>query len=265
MALFRPAAKDQPTFSISEDDPWWEPPALRDATATPIAQHPRFEAEVDLTDSKPTGRVWLHRGPIAPGVSHLMLLRGFVAFGWLRAAADKIGDEQWWDGSAVTAFLTGGAAHEPIAGFAGFADSVLLAAPAIVALLVLVAEITIGVGVLTGIRFDAALGMGIVLSAAFLAAGQINPAAFYLIIQLALLGSPAGRTWAIEPWAPPTFMRWAPWALGAAVLAVAWSIFSADGLSPDSVADPAAVLGFVGLFAMAAITVLWFHDRQASA
>lgn len=256
MALFRPAAKDRPRFSIDENDPWWEPPALR------AAPEPDELAAIDLRPSRPAGRQWLTRGPIAPAVSHLLLLRAFLAFGWLRAAADKLGDGHWWDGAAVTDFLSGGAAHAPIAGFSAFADTVLLPFPAVVAVAVVMLELVIGLAILTGIRFDAALGLGIGLCVVFLAAGQINPAAFYIIIQLALLGSPAGRTWVIEPWNQPSFLRWAPWAAGAAGLAMLWSVFAAGSISTGSVADPAAVLGFLGLFAVATLTVLWLHDRR---
>jgi len=260
MALFRSADKQSSSFTVSQDDPWWEPPA-RDVA--PLVEAPATEPNQATVTLRPP-RSWLSRGPITPGVSHLMLLRGFVAFGWLRAAFDKIGDPQWWDGSTVTTFLSGGAAHQPIAGVGALADAVLVPGAVIVAFLVLVAELAIGVGVFTGVRFDAALGLGIGLAVAFVAAGQINPAAFYIVIQLALLGSPAGRTYAIEPWRVPPFMRWAPWALGATVAIFVWSALAAGSISTSSVSDPAAVLGFLALFAVASLTALWIHDRQTA-
>ncbi len=220
MSIFRPTAQPEDSgssFVISEDDPWWEPPsrsgpASRSAP-TPLAELPpspgffnRTEFELDLVDPAvlPMGRTaWISRGPVDVATSHLLLLRAFIAFAWLRAAFDKVTDPAWWDGTVVTAFLNGGSGAESLIGFQAMADATLLRAPALIAGLVLVAELTIGIGILTGFRFDAALGIGIGLSMAFLAAGRINPAAFYLVIQLALLGSPAGQVYRLDRWQKP--------------------------------------------------------------
>ncbi len=279
MSIFRPSAHAEgsgTSLVISEEDPWWEPPSrsgppsrseptsLSELPPSPRI-FPRTEIDLDLTsDFRRTGtrRGWVTRGPVDVATSHLLLLRAFLAFAWLRAAFDKVADPSWWDGTVVTSFLTGGSGAEPLAGFQVFAEAILLKAPALIAALVLLAELTIGIGLMTGFRFDAALGVGIGLSMTFLAAGRINPAAFYLVIQLAMLGSPAGRVYRLDPWSMPRVAHWAPWAVMWAGSVLVWSVGSAGPLSTGSVAEPAAVLGFSSLFALLTIGLLWRREHR---
>lgn len=278
MSIFRPSAHAEhsgTSFVISEEDPWWEPPprsgppsrseptSLSELPPSPGAL-PRTEVGVDLTSefrSFGTLRTWVTKGPVDVATSHLLLLRAFLAFAWLRAAFDKVADPAWWDGTVVTSFLTGGSGAEPLTGFQVFAEATLLRAPALTAALVLLAELAIGFGILTGFRFDVALGLGVGLSLMFLAAGRINPAAFYLVIQLALLGSPAGRVYRLDRWATPKVAHWAPWAVVWAVSVLVWSVASAGPLSTGSVSEPAAVVGFLSLFALATVGLLWRREH----
>lgn len=252
MALFRPstrASKDQEAYLA---DPWWVPPGAED---------PDIEVHIDTAPTAvdlPRARSFSLPDP---ATVHLLLLRFFLAFGWLRAFLDKVGDAAWWNGSAVTDFLSGGAATGPMAGFGAVAEAVLVHIAMPLGWLVMLLELAIGIGLATGLRFDAALGAGIGLAAIFVAAGQINPGAFYLVIQLALLGSPAGRVYAFDPWDTPSATRWAPWAAGVAVLVAIWSLLTVDHLSTHSVGDPAAVLGFLALFAVLTLGLLWYRDR----
>ncbi len=200
--------------------------------------------------------------PTDQATTHLLLLRAFIAFGWLRAFVDKIGNPDWWDGTAVTHFLRGGAATTPIHGFAAIADRFLVPAAAQVGWAVIILELAIGLAVLTGFRFDIALAAGIGLAAVFIMAGQINPATFYIIIQVALIGSPAGDAYSIDPVGRTPVHRWGlPLGIGAVAMAI-WGTAAAGPLSPSSVGDPAAVLAFLSLFALAAI---WFAWQAATA
>ena len=161
-------------------------------------------------------------------------------------------------------FLTGGATGEPLAGFEPLIENVLLPLATPVGWIVIILELFIGLAIVTGIRFDEALGVGAGLATVFLFAGQINPAAFYIVIHVVLVASPAGRSYVLCTRPQPSISSWAPWAIGFCGGIAIIGFSSTGSISVGSVMDSAAVLSFLGLYSMAVIAFLWRRQHVAT-
>jgi len=122
----------------------------------------------------------------------------FLAFGWLRAGVEKAIDGDWWTGGSLRVFL---AEHResslPFAEWLTGGPMVNLA-PA-TAFVVLVLELVIGLGLLTGRRLRPALHAAMTLNVVFIALGVVSPSAFYMVLQLTLLLGLGSRNGAARP------------------------------------------------------------------
>ncbi len=115
----------------------------------------------------------------------------FFGLGWLRAVGAKVIDPGWWTGGVIRAFV---AEHqdvtlpwiEPLLG-------VVVANAPLVAVGVAVAQLLVGVGLVTNRAVMPALAVGGLLNVAFLASGAVNPSAFYLVGQGAVALWAVGR------------------------------------------------------------------------
>jgi thiosulfate dehydrogenase (quinone) large subunit len=191
-------------------------------------------------------------------------LRLFVGIGWLRAFTEKAVNQGWHDGSSLAEFLT---LHLPKAVFPGYAalmQSVFLPNAALFSWLVMIAQVCVGLALLFGWRTKPALIAGVFMNFNFVAAGEPNPSAFYLVIQMALLSGGAAQVFALDAVlkrrAPKNRAQrdmhmlelWLPSAAGVLLFVIAISSFGRikDFSAAGSVKDPAAilsVLSFVGL------------------
>jgi thiosulfate dehydrogenase (quinone) large subunit len=191
-------------------------------------------------------------------------LRLFVAVGWLRAFTEKAVNPGWYDGSSLAEFLT---AHIPRAVFPGYAaimQNIFIPNAAFFAWLLMIAQVCVGLALLFGWRTKPALIAGLFMNFNFVAAGEPNPSAFYLVIQMALLSGGAARTFAVDAVlkrrAPKNRARgvthglelWLPLGAGVLLFVIALSSFGRikDFSAAGSVKDSAAiltVLSFVGL------------------
>jgi thiosulfate dehydrogenase (quinone) large subunit len=190
-------------------------------------------------------------------------LRLFIAVGWLRACAEKISDPAWYDGSRLTAFLNEHLARGDAAlpAYTRLMQDVFLPTASGLAWVVLVGQALVGASLLIGWRTRGALAAGLFMNANFLAAGEPNPSAFYIVMQMALLVGGAERSFALDRCSKPKsassatsshLLLWAQLALNVLLLVIGTygltriEDFSAAG----SVRDPAAILAvtcFVGL------------------
>ena len=171
--------------------------------------------------------------------------RAFLAFGWLRAGVEKAIDPDWWSGAALDAFLAEQTSAmlpfmEPLT------DAFVAPAPAITAFIVLVAELALGVLLLTGRRLGTALLGASALNVIFVLMGVVTPSAFYLVLQLTLLLALGARTgWFTA--------RRRVALIGAAGLAgVALAPFIATLHPAEVIHDPAIMLVTVGALTAAA-------------
>ena len=203
------------------------------------------------TTSSPTART---TAPAVGGtrlVGALLLpLRLFLAAGWLRAGVEKVIDPNWWTGEALDRFLVEQeTAMLPL--FRWFSDLLIEPLVVPVAWLVVSVQLTIGLGLLFGRFPRRALWAGVLLNLCFTMAGRVNPSAFYLVMELALLVGSSRPVSLTIAWRRATL-----W-LVPAVLVLPF----ARTLEPAEVIDdPALMISFVsGLAAVS--SVAWSAAR----
>ncbi len=116
----------------------------------------------------------------------LLPLQLFLAAGWLRAGVEKVIDPRWWTGDGLLGFLDE-QALEMLPYFTPFADHVVTPLAGGVAWLVAMMQLAIGVCLLANRHVRPALWAGVLLNVSFTMAGRVNPSAFYLVMEAALL------------------------------------------------------------------------------
>lgn len=105
----------------------------------------------------------------------------FLAIGWLRAAVAHGMSVNWWNGTELLNFLDRNAElANPV--YAAFTSLVVEPLPVLVSLVVLVAEVGIGVLLLFNVRVREAVLAGILLNLNFILAGAVNPSIFYIML-----------------------------------------------------------------------------------
>jgi uncharacterized membrane protein YphA (DoxX/SURF4 family) len=184
----------------------------------------------------------------------LLPLRIFLAAGWLRAGIEKSIDHSWWNGTTLRGFLTD---HHDVAlpffrpvmehGFAPYA--------VIVAAVVVVAEIASGLAIAIGRSMRAALQVGVVLNVAFILCGQVNPSAFYLVMEIALLFAMADGVLGERP--SSVDRRTLVYAGVAAVLGFALVPYVRTVDPAKVITDPAMMLVFLSLTVAATLLIRW--------
>lgn len=116
----------------------------------------------------------------------MLVVELFLGLGWARAAGEKIIDVNWWTGDVLHEFL---ADHVPvtIGWYEPFLVRVVAPHVVLVAVTVVALQLFAGAALLTGRNRTAGLIIGMFLNLHFLAAGAVNPSAFYLLAQGAVL------------------------------------------------------------------------------
>ncbi|MGA9277861.1 hypothetical protein [Ilumatobacter sp.] len=116
----------------------------------------------------------------------LLPLRVFLAAGWFRAAAEKLIDPEWWRGTKLREFLDAQQGSQ-LPYFEPIAENVIRPFPTEVAVIVVVVQLLIALSLVFGRPLRVALWFGIVLNVVFIMMGRVNPSAFYLFMEVALL------------------------------------------------------------------------------
>lgn len=192
------------------------------------------------------------REPRSLPIGKLMLLlplQLFLAAGWMRAGVEKVIDPTWWSGDYLTTFLEEQREHM-LPFFIPFTDNILVPIAPAVAWLVLVTQLGIAACLFTNRHTRAALWAGIVLNLTFTMAGRVNPSAFYLVMQMAMLFALS------RPVTPRIAMRRAALWLVPAALFVPFirTIHPAEVID-----DPASMISFVSV--LAAVTTVAIVDQ----
>ncbi len=110
----------------------------------------------------------------------------FLGLGWIRAGVEKAIDPSWWTGAALTDWLLVHRATA-ISIFPFVSEYVFEPFALTIAIVVMAAQLVIGVGILTGRSLRDALHAGLLLNLVFIAMGEVDPSAFYVMMQLSLL------------------------------------------------------------------------------
>ena len=119
-------------------------------------------------------------------VALLLPLQLFLAAGWLRAGIEKVIDPDWWTGESLLGFLDEQTADR-LPYFGPFADGIIEPWAGGVAWLALVMQLAVGGCLLANRHVRPALWAGVLLNVTFVMAGRVNPSAFYLVMEAALL------------------------------------------------------------------------------
>ena len=187
--------------------------------------------------------------------SHFLLLlpiRIFLAAGWLRAGIEKLVDADWWSGDGLRTFLDEQRATA-LPPFRPVIERTIQTFGLIVAFVVVATEIGCGIAIMTGRPLRAALRCAVVLNITFVLCGEINPSAFYLVMEMVLLVAVADGTIGTHP-TPPTRRTYA---FAAALLIVAGALVPCiRTLEPAAViTDPAIMLVFLALLHAATLVL----------
>ena len=193
----------------------------------------------------PSGRPTEHRAVVV-----LLPLRLFLAAGWLRAAAEKLIDKQWWSGNKLHSFLTN--QHDEALPFLRpVMDHVIAPGAQMVAIIVVLTQLACGIAIAFGTPLRLALRWAVLLNVVFIMTGKVNPSAFYLVMEIVLLFAIAEGTMGVRPTSPSwRTVAWAG-AFTAAAIAVAPYIRT---IEPAKVIDdPAMMLVFLGFIVAATL------------
>ncbi len=208
-------------------------------------------------------------------------LRLFIAVGWLRAFAEKAVSSEWHDGSKLSAFLETHFATAVFPGYAQLMHHSFLPNAALWAWTVMIGQLLVGLSLLLGWYGRVGLMAGLFMNFNFVAAGEPNPSAFYLAMQMALLAAGGGRVMSVDSLLRHLRQRRTPRAKGSRLQwlsfcsQLAWTVVLLvtgaysltrvqDFTAAGSVKDPAAilaVLSFVGAAYVLLSTLRWLFGK----
>jgi hypothetical protein len=174
----------------------------------------------------------------------LLPLHLFLLAGWVRAAAEKAIDPNWWSSEHLREFLDEQRPHM-LPWFGWLSDHVLTPLVPQVGITVLGMQVGIVICLATNHRVKQALWAGIALNLCFTMAGRVSPSAFYLVMQVTMLfalSRPAQRQVALR--------RAGVWL----TLAVLVAPFARTLHPREVIEDPALMLAFLATV-VAATTV----------
>ena len=224
--------------------------------ALPRPSASQLAVQPSLADASPSPAT-LTPHPVPQPQSHLaavvvlLPLRLFLAAGWLRAAAEKLIDPEWWNGHKLHKFLT--AQHdEALPFFRPVMDHLIAPGAQVVAIVVALTQLACGIAIAIGKPLRLALRWAVVLNVVFIMAGKVNPSAFYLVMEIVLLFAVADGTIGVRPTSPSR--RTVGLAALSIVLALAVVPYIRTIEPSKVIEDPAMMLVFLGV--IVAITLM---------
>jgi thiosulfate dehydrogenase (quinone) large subunit len=196
--------------------------------------------------------------------AYLLPLRFFIGLGWLRASIEKIIEPEWHTGEALRAFfqeqLSTGNIHFPF--YQALVTDLFTPNAFLLSWIIIVGQLLAGLAIAAGVFTNLALLGGLFMNLNFILVGQVNPSAFYIVIQTALFitntGAVLGADSLISRFVPSIFIsaqpqfeytsrrakdRW--YFLGLAIISWVISLMVIPFIrdySPHSVDDPAMLM-----------------------
>jgi thiosulfate dehydrogenase (quinone) large subunit len=214
----------------------------------------------------------------------LLPLRIFIGLGWIRASLEKVAQPDWFNGVALSEFLSAQVSEGQVVFpfYQALIENVLLSSAGPLGWVVVIGQFLTGLAVLTGTLTNAALLGGLFMNLNFILAGRPNPSAFYMVIETVLFIANTGGVLGVDTWlsrkipfallvAQPHFLRkYLPvekisfLVLGLASVTIAVIALSyVRDFSPNSVDDPAMII--VVLSSMGALSALITFYRLTGA
>jgi thiosulfate dehydrogenase [quinone] large subunit len=141
-----------------------------------------------MASSRVRAAIALVRRSVRNENAYLVPLRLFIGIGWFRAGLEKVLDPKWNDGAALAAFL-----HKKVdAGDVVFPtyqlliEQVFLPNVGLLSVILIVGQLLAGTAILLGAFTNLGLLGGLFMNINFILAGQVNPSAFYVVIESVL-------------------------------------------------------------------------------
>ncbi len=181
----------------------------------------------------------------------VILVQGFLAVGWLRAAAAHGMTSEWWTGEEVAAYALA-TDHDPVVYVEPILRQVVVPYADVVAIVVFSLQIIVAVLLALNVRPLIGLALGATMNVAFILSGAVNPSVFYLVLAAAVV------VWRMEGALATSAVRRLAMSLTFGAIAVA-ALLSPEvaSLDPaDVIEDPALVLLFLYLAVLAATWVV---------
>jgi thiosulfate dehydrogenase [quinone] large subunit len=183
--------------------------------------------------------------------AYMLPLRLFIGLGWTRAGLEKLIDVEWHSGASLTAFFTGQIDDRMIyfPFYERLVNHLFMPHVQLLSWIIIVGELLAGLAIGLGLLTKPALLGGLFMNMNFLLVGRVNPSAFYIIIQVALLSANAGAVLGLDALAARRRpFRHSQNRQAFLLLAISlWVIAVLDvpyirDFSPHSVTDPAMLL-----------------------
>lgn len=188
----------------------------------------------------------------------VLLTELFIGLGWARAVTEKILDTDWWSGAPIRQFV---AEHDgtTVGWYRPFCELIITPFADVIAVVVVMLQMIAASTLITGRRVGAGLLAGVFLNIHFLAAGAVNPSAFYLLAQgaLALRAVEAARWDQQEPRRLRQLRLAAAVALGLGALSIPFVSTFEPALVIE---DPAVMFLTAGAFTFGACDLI--HRRR---
>ncbi len=215
--------------------------------------------------------------------AYLFPLRLFIGIGWVRAGLEKLIEAGWHDGSSLVAFfnqqVTGGHVSFPF--YQAIIQDLFATHALSLSWVIMIGQLLVGMAVLAGFFTNFALLCGLFMNFNFIFAGQVNPSAFYVVIQMALFIGNAGAIIGIDRFLSrkipvcflvaesdgvrkllgverATFLTIGILSLGSALFAVPYI----RDFSPHSVDDPAMILLVLSIIIGLSALITWMRYQK---
>ncbi len=215
--------------------------------------------------------------------AYLLPLRIFIGIGWIRASLEKIIEVGWYDGSALSDFLQAhlesGAMVFPF--YRSLVENIFLPNAFAMSWIIMIGQFLVGVAMLVGFFTNFALLWGLFMNLNFILAGEVNPSAFYVVIQLVLfvgnVGAILGLDSHLSRFVPISLLVAQPgpgrkyWRVEKIGYILMGSLSIVIGLvsipyindfGPHSVDDPAMLLMVLSVFSGVSILIVLFQNRE---
>ena len=215
--------------------------------------------------------------------AYLFPLRLFIGIGWVRAGLEKYIDANWQNGSALVTFfnqqVSGGHVSFPF--YQAMIRNFFTPQALSLSWVIMIGQLLVGIAVLAGFFTNFALLCGVFMNFNFIFAGQVNPSAFYIVIQMALFIGNAGAIIGIDQFLSrkipvcflvaqtdgirkllcverATYLTMAILSLGGALFAIPYI----RDFSPHSVDDPAMILLVLSIIIGLSALITWMRFRK---
>jgi len=236
-----------------------------------------------MTSSRLYSMVSFLRREVRKDDAYLVPLRFFIGMGWIRASLEKLLDPNWNDGVALAQFLQGklDGGHMVFPTYRILVEQVFLPHVGVLSLIIITGQLLAGIAILFGAFTNLGLLGALFMNINFILAGQVNPSAFYVIIESVLFIANVGAVMGLDevisrriryPWlvarphwdqdyVPMEKRSFLVLAVVSLIVALVASVHVRDW-GPTSIDDPAMILLVLSSLGGLSTLIVYFRFRE---